>query len=91
MGKIDELVLNALADKIFNPERVKTILTDMKNQIKSAQESQEEGLKKLTKELGMKSRSPPSGFMKRLRKAICRWIRHCRNAPTSCRQDGKNY
>lgn len=51
MEKLDSLILTALADKVFNPERVKTMLSDMKKQIKAAQESQDDGLKKLTKEL----------------------------------------
>jgi hypothetical protein len=51
LEKIDELVLNALAEKIFNPERVKILLADMKKQLKAAQDSQDDGLKKLTKEL----------------------------------------
>ena len=51
MEKLDSLILNTLADKVFDPERVKTMLADMKKQIKAAQENQDEGLKKLTKEL----------------------------------------
>ena len=51
MKKLDTLILNALADKVFDPKRVKTMLSDMKKQIKAAQESQDDGLKKLTKEL----------------------------------------
>jgi len=51
MEKIDALVLNALADKVFDPKRVKTMLSDMKKQIKAAQESQNDGLNKLKKEL----------------------------------------
>jgi len=30
MEKLDSLILNALADKVFDPERVKTMLSDMK-------------------------------------------------------------
>jgi DNA invertase Pin-like site-specific DNA recombinase len=51
MEKLDSLILTALADKVFDPERVKTMLSDMKKQIKVAHESQDDGLKKLTKEL----------------------------------------
>ncbi len=51
MKKLDSLVLNALADKVFDPERVKTMLAVMKKQIKVAQGSQDDGVKKLTKEL----------------------------------------
>ena len=51
MEKIDTLVLNALADKVFDPKRVKTMLSDMKKLIKAAQANQDDGLKKLTKEL----------------------------------------
>lgn len=51
MEKLDSLILTALADKIFDPKRVKTMLSDMKKQLKTAQESQDDGLKKLTKEL----------------------------------------
>ncbi len=51
MEKLDTLILNALADKVFDPKRVKTMLSDMKKQIKAAQESQDDGLKELTKEL----------------------------------------
>jgi hypothetical protein len=51
MEKLDTLVLSALADKVFNPDRVKSMLSDMKKQIKAAEENQNDGLKKLTKEL----------------------------------------
>ena len=51
MEKLDKLILTALADKVFDPNRVKIILSDMKKQIKATKESQDEGLKKLTKEL----------------------------------------
>jgi hypothetical protein len=51
MEKLDTLVLSALADKVFNPDRVKSMLSDMKKQIKAAEASQNDGLKKLTKEL----------------------------------------
>ncbi|MBX3618256.1 hypothetical protein, partial [Nitrosomonas sp.] len=51
MEKIDALVLNALADKVFDPKRVKTMLSGMKKQIKAAQASQDDRLKKLTTEL----------------------------------------
>src|SRR5690606_7446288 len=51
MEKIDALVLNTLADKVYDPKRVKTMLSDMKKQIKVAQESQNDGLNKLKKEL----------------------------------------
>ena len=51
MEKLDSLILNTLADKVFDPERVKIMLSDMKKQIKAAQASQDDGLKKLTKEL----------------------------------------
>jgi hypothetical protein len=52
MEKLDSLILTALANKVFDPDRVKIMLSDMKKQIKAAQESQDDGLKKLTKELG---------------------------------------
>ncbi|MEK6735819.1 MAG: recombinase family protein, partial [Pseudomonadota bacterium] len=51
MEKLDSLILTALADKVFDPDRVKIMLSDMKKQIKAAQASQDDGLKKLTKEL----------------------------------------
>ena len=51
MERLDSLILTALADKVFDPERVKAMLSDMKKQIKAAQESQDDGSKKLTKEL----------------------------------------
>ena len=52
MEKLDALIINALAQKVFDPKRVKAMLSDMKKEIKAAQESQDDDLKKLTKELG---------------------------------------
>jgi len=51
MEKLDILILNVLVDEVFNSELVKTMLSNMKKQIKVAQESRDEGLKRLTKEL----------------------------------------
>ena len=37
MEKLDSLILNALADKVFDPERVKTMLSDMKKHAQKGQ------------------------------------------------------
>ena len=51
MEKLDGAVLNALADKVFAPERVKVILAELKKQIKAAQDGDSQEMKGLQREL----------------------------------------
>ena len=51
MEKLDGAVLNALADKVFERNRVKSILAELKKQIKAAQENEGQELKGLQREL----------------------------------------
>jgi hypothetical protein len=52
MEKLDSAVLVALADKVFLPERVSTMLDELKDRQKAIMSSQESDLKPLKKELG---------------------------------------
>lgn len=51
MQKLDDLVLNALVDKVVHPDRLKAMLKALKAQIKEANSSQSEHLLSLQKEL----------------------------------------
>jgi site-specific DNA recombinase len=51
MEKLDSLILDALAEKVFTPPRVTAMLKTMGNDLKSGKEDQESKLKKLSKEL----------------------------------------
>ena len=51
MEKMDSAVLEALADKIFTPERVKQILASLQKQIKASRAQDAEGIKGLQSEL----------------------------------------
>ncbi len=51
MEKLDALVVDALADKAFTPERVQVILNELKKQIKAAQTTDNDGIRILQKEL----------------------------------------
>jgi site-specific DNA recombinase len=51
MQKLDDLVLQALVDKVVHPDRLKVMLKDLKGQIKQAKSSQNEHLLTLQKEL----------------------------------------
>ena len=51
MEKLDGAVLNALADKVFAPERVKVMLAELKKQIRAAQEGDSQEIKGLQREL----------------------------------------
>ena len=51
MQKLDGAVLNALADKVFERNRVKSILAELKKQIKAAQENEGQELKELRRKL----------------------------------------
>ena len=51
MEKLDGAVLNALADQVFEKNRVKTMLADLKGQIKAAQGAEGQELKGLQREL----------------------------------------
>ena len=51
MEKLDGVVLSALAEKVFAQDRVKSMLSEFKKQIKSAQEGEGQELKGLQREL----------------------------------------
>jgi len=51
MEKLDSLVLEALAEKVFTPTRVTAMLKAMGNELKASKEDQNNKLKKLSKEL----------------------------------------
>ncbi|MFA7175456.1 MAG: recombinase family protein, partial [Kiritimatiellia bacterium] len=51
MDKMDAAVLDALAEKLFTPERVKQILMQLQKQIKATQERDAQGVKALQAEL----------------------------------------
>jgi DNA invertase Pin-like site-specific DNA recombinase len=52
MQKLDGIVLDALADKVFTPERVKTMLTELKQRQQVMLGNQEAQLRPLQKEFG---------------------------------------
>ncbi len=52
MQKLDGIVLEALADKVFTPERVKSMLSELKERQKDSLGKQESQLRPLQKELG---------------------------------------
>lgn len=52
MDKLDSMVLNTLADKVFSVSRVKIMLAEFKKQLKAAQENEGQELKGLKRELG---------------------------------------
>jgi len=49
--KLDSLVLKSLAEKVFNPDRVRRMLRGLEERIKASRGSQGEKLKKLSREL----------------------------------------
>ena len=51
MEKLDKLVLQALADKVFSPSRVKTMLKEMQQRLKRSHTCQGDRLRPLNKEL----------------------------------------
>jgi site-specific DNA recombinase len=58
MEKLDGLVLQAVADRVFKPERVKTMLTELLHAQKKSGSTNNDQLKALTKELdNLKSQS----------------------------------
>jgi site-specific DNA recombinase len=52
MEKLDSLVLSALADKVLTPDRLKSMLVEMKRHLKQLRSSEDESLRVLQKELG---------------------------------------
>ncbi|MGO8753765.1 MAG: recombinase family protein, partial [Gallionellaceae bacterium] len=52
MQKLDGIVLEALADKVFTPERVKVMLSELKERQQASLGNQESQLRPLQKELG---------------------------------------
>ena len=58
MQRLDELVLKALAEKVFTPERLKTMIAGVRERMRSSHSGQDARLKVLTKELNeLKARS----------------------------------
>ena len=51
MEALDAMVLEALADKVLDPQRLKALLGDLKEQLKTFREGRAESLKLLEKEL----------------------------------------
>ena len=52
MDKLDTKVLEALADKVLAPQRLKALLSELKKQVKQARDERADGLRELRKELG---------------------------------------
>ena len=58
MQRLDELVLKALSDKVFTPERLKSMIAGMRERMRSSHSTQDARLKVLTRELNeLKERS----------------------------------
>lgn len=57
MDKLDDLVLTALADKVFTPARVQAMLRALQQDIKASRTGQDETLKALQKELDQIAKS----------------------------------
>ena len=51
MKKLDTLILQAVAEQIFTPERVEGMLKDLQRNLKQSRSEHDEQLKKLKKEL----------------------------------------
>jgi site-specific DNA recombinase len=51
MERLDNLVLKSLAERVFNPQRVRRMLTSMRERMKASRGWQGEKLKKLSREL----------------------------------------
>jgi site-specific DNA recombinase len=51
MEKTDQQVLHQLADKVFAPERVQTMMTALRHRIKTSKESQQEKINELNRQL----------------------------------------
>ena len=50
--KLDTKVLEALADKVLAPQRLKALLSELKKQVRQARDERADGLRELRKELG---------------------------------------
>lgn len=51
MEKLDSLILDAVANRVFTPQRVESMLKELQKNLKNSRTDQDEQLKKLTKEL----------------------------------------
>jgi len=51
MEKLDEIILNTLAERVFTPERVKKIMKEFQTRLKASKEDHHEELKQLAREL----------------------------------------
>ncbi|WP_374045161.1 recombinase family protein [Geobacter sp. AOG1] len=51
MDKLDGLILDAIANRVFTPERVEIMMKELQNNLKNSRTDHDEQLRKLTKEL----------------------------------------
>lgn len=51
MEKLDALVLQAVANRVFTPERVEVMIKELQKNLKQSSADHDEQLKKLTREL----------------------------------------
>jgi DNA invertase Pin-like site-specific DNA recombinase len=51
MDKLDDLVLSQLADKVFAPERLQVLMSELRKRIKSSKENQQEEINELNRQL----------------------------------------
>ena len=51
MEKLDGLILEAVANRVFTPERVEVMMKELQHNLKNSRTDHDEQLKKLTKEL----------------------------------------
>jgi hypothetical protein len=51
MVKLDELVLAQLADKVFAPERLQVMMTELRKNIKASKNGQQDRIKELNRQL----------------------------------------
>ncbi len=50
MEKVDALVLNQLADKVFTPERLQAMMTELRKRTKSSKDTQQERINQLNRQ-----------------------------------------
>ena len=51
MEKLDGLVLNQLAEKVFAPERLQTLMSELRKRIKSSKDSQQERINEINRQI----------------------------------------
>jgi site-specific DNA recombinase len=72
MQKLDGIVLEALADKVFTPERVKVMLTELKRRQQATLGDKESELRPLQKESSAASSRKARGYMRQWARVTCR-------------------